>query len=354
MPTTVPIKQKTSLAAILVEQHAPLEIAEIELPKQLEYGQVLVEVKYSGLCGSQLGEIDGVKGPDRYLPHLLGHEGSGTVITCGPGVRQVKTDDTVVMHWRKGPGIESPTPTYHWQGKKINAGWITTFNRYAVVSENRLTAISDAIPLPIAALYGCAITTGIGAVSNNAQLTPGESAVILGAGGVGLASVIGARLSSAYPIVCCDLDDSKLQRAAQLGATHLFNASMAHYAQAVRDVIPYGADVVIETTGINQVMEFAIDLTSPAGRTILVGVPTQRGVRTAIDTLPLHFNKTITGSHGGECQPDYHIPRYTRLMEQHQIDLSTLISDSFSLADINDAIALMRSGKSARIIIEIE
>jgi S-(hydroxymethyl)glutathione dehydrogenase/alcohol dehydrogenase len=173
-------------AAILTELRKPLVIAQVGLPDSLDVGQVLVKIHYSGICGSQLGEIDGAKGPDKYLPHLLGHEGSGTVMETGPGVRHVKPGDGVVLHWRKGAGIEAAAPSYTWDGRTISAGWVTTFNEYAVVSENRLTAIPADSDLEVAALFGCAVTTGMGVVHNNAKLRTGESVVIYGAGGVGL------------------------------------------------------------------------------------------------------------------------------------------------------------------------
>jgi glycosyltransferase involved in cell wall biosynthesis len=115
-------------AAILVEQKKPLIIDEVQLPDALELGQVLVKVHFSGICGSQLGEIDGIKGADQFLPHLLGHEASGTVIEIGLGVKHVKKGDVVVMHWRKGAGIEASPPCYIWHGKKLNAGWIINSN----------------------------------------------------------------------------------------------------------------------------------------------------------------------------------------------------------------------------------
>ena len=117
-------------AAILVEQNQPLVVDEIKLPKSLNVGQVLVKVHYSGICGSQLGEIAGVKGPDPHLPHLLGHEGSGTVLAVGAGVKSVKPRDNVVLHWRKGLGIESEPPCYRWNDHMLNAGWVTTFNEF--------------------------------------------------------------------------------------------------------------------------------------------------------------------------------------------------------------------------------
>jgi hypothetical protein len=196
---------KTTLAAILTELRVPLIIDEIELPESLAAGQVMVEIRYSGICGSQLGEIDGAKGEDKYLPHLLGHEGSGHVLAIGPGVRHVAVGDTVVLHWRKGLGIESETPRYRWRGKPVNAGWVTTFNRHAVVSENRLTRIPAESDLKVAALYGCAITTGFGVVVNNAKLKIGESIVVYGAGGIGLNIVQAAHMVSANPVIAVDL-----------------------------------------------------------------------------------------------------------------------------------------------------
>jgi S-(hydroxymethyl)glutathione dehydrogenase / alcohol dehydrogenase len=132
-------------AAILVQQNAPLELAEIESPDRLRFGQVLVKVQYSGICGAQINEIEGAKGPDKFLPHLLGHEGCATVLETGEGVRTVKKGDKVVMHWRPSNGVQSETPTYLWNGRKVNAGWVTTFNDHAIVSENRLTPMPTSI-----------------------------------------------------------------------------------------------------------------------------------------------------------------------------------------------------------------
>src|SRR5262245_11508469 len=216
---------RTMKAAILVEQHKPLEIVEVELPDALEPGQVLVKVHYSGICGSQLGEINGVKGEDRFLPHLLGHEGSGTVVEVGAGVRHVKPGDKVVLHWRKGLGIESDTPSYRWNGNKVNAGWVTSFNEHAVVSENRLTPIPADSDLEVAALFGCAVTTGFGVVVNDAHIKIGDAVVVYGAGGVGLNIIQAASLASAYPIVAVDLHDNRLELAKAMGATHVVNGA---------------------------------------------------------------------------------------------------------------------------------
>ena len=174
---------KSMTAAFLVKQKCTLVIDEVQLPNSLDFGQVLVKVYYSGICGSQLGEISGVKGDDPFLPHLLGHEGAGFVVATGPSVQQVRVGQKVVMHWRPGKGIESQPPKYKWSGKELNAGYVTTFNEYAIVSENRLTPLPSDYPLEYAALYGCAVTTGLGVIENNSQLRMGQSIVVVGAGG---------------------------------------------------------------------------------------------------------------------------------------------------------------------------
>ena len=147
-------------AAILTEQNAPLVVADVEMP-DLDVGQVLVQVAYSGICGKQLEEISGRRGPDDYLPHLLGHEGAGVVKDVGPGVKKVKTGDHVVLHWVKGPGIDSAPPRYNWNGTTVSAGWVTTLSQYTIASENRVTQIDDDVDLEVADLLGCAVTTGL-------------------------------------------------------------------------------------------------------------------------------------------------------------------------------------------------
>jgi S-(hydroxymethyl)glutathione dehydrogenase/alcohol dehydrogenase len=337
----------TTTAAILANLNQPLVVDEIELPGQLSFGQVLVRIQYSTICGSQLGEIDGVKGEDPYLPHLLGHEGSGIVAGVGPGVKSVKEGDPVVLHWMKGAGIEADTPSYGWAGRRVNAGWVTTFNEMAVVSENRVTRIPDGVDMALAPLFGCAITTGLGVVANNAKLAIGESAVVFGAGGVGLNVIQGAAMTSAYPIVAVDLFDDKLALAKQLGASHALNPRQADVPEELKRILGSGgADVVIETTGSPEVIQQAYALAGPRGRVVLVGVP-RKGSNISIYSLPLHFGKVLTGSHGGETNPTQDIPRYIRLYQAGKLKLRELISGRFGLPAINEAIAQMRSGAAA-------
>ena len=339
-------KPATMKAAILVEQRKPLVVAELGLPGELDAGQVLVKVHYSGICGSQLGEIDGAKGEDKFLPHLLGHEGSGTVIEIGPGVRHVKVGDKVVLHWRKGAGIESAVPSYVWDGRKVNAGWVTTFNEYAVVSENRVTPIPADSDMEVAALFGCAVTTGFGVVTNNARLRIGESVVVFGAGGIGLSIVQAAALVAGYPVIAVDLYDDRLALAKRMGATHTINSRVRDAQTEIRQIAEGGVDAFIDNTGSPEVIKLGYALTKPRGRVILVGVP-RKGSDISIHTLPLHFGKVLAGSHGGEAVPGEDIPRYMELFRAGRLDLKPLITHRLGLDGLNEAIKGMRAGTIA-------
>ncbi len=338
---------KTAQAAILVEQKADLVVDTIELPDELEIGQVLVRLKYSGICGSQIGEIDGVKGPDKWLPHLLGHEGSGEVVSIGPGVKHVQPGDAVVLHWRPSLGIQAATPKYMWNGKTVNAGWVTTFNEYAVVSENRVTAIDPDTDMKVAALYGCAVTTGFGVIDNKARIRLGETVVVFGAGGIGLNIVQGAALAGASTIVAIDRFANRLDLARRCGATHIVDGSTEDPWAVLADIFKTRPpDVFIDNTGSPAVIAQGYDLTSPEGRVVLVGVP-KAGDDTALYTLKLHFGKEITGTHGGEAIPQTDIARYMALTDARDIDLNDIITDIAPLSEVNDLISRMRDGTSA-------
>ena len=242
-------------AAILAESRKPLVVANIDLPGKLDVGQVQVKLHYSGICGAQINEIDAMKGPDKFLPHLLGHEGSGIVQKTGPGVTTVNEGDHVVLHWRPSKGIQSPTPKYNWDGKQVNAGWVTTFNEQAIISENRLTVIPKDFDMRVAPLFGCAVTTAFGVVNNDAQIKVGQSVVIFGIGGVGLNIAQAASMVSGHPIIGVDLLEHKLEMGKKFGLTHAVVGGNDKVNGAIRDIVGVkGADVVIETTGNSRVM----------------------------------------------------------------------------------------------------
>lgn len=342
---------KTAKAAILVESGKPLIVDEFTLPDRLEHGQVLAHVHTSSICGAQINEIDAVKGVDKFLPHLLGHEALATIVETGPGVVSCKQGDTVVMHWRPGKGIQSNTPAYSWRGKRLNAGWVTTFNDYAVVSENRVTPVPASIDRTSAPLLGCAVTTALGVVNNDAQIAIGEAVVVFGVGGVGLNIVQFAAMVGAYPVIAIDRLDNKLEMARQFGATHTINS------EAVKDV----AAEVRSITGTEARQGRRNHRRQESDRARLRDHgeewplhPRRRSREKAeIYTLPLHFEKVLKGSEGGQCQPARDIPRLVRLSDAGKVSYRGIVTHEFALDGVNDALDLMRSGTSGRILLNI-
>ncbi|HWD20265.1 MAG TPA: zinc-binding dehydrogenase [Verrucomicrobiae bacterium] len=331
-------------AAILVEQKKPLVVDEVEIPP-LGYGQILTQIHATRICGSQLGEIDGVKGPDRYLPHLLGHEAGATVMEVGPEVKHVKPGDRVVLHWRPGRGIEARPPVYTWRGKKVNAGWITTFSDYAIISENRATTVPPDTDFETCALLADTLTTGFGVISNDADVKIGESVVIIGCGGIGLGVVLGAKLAGAYPIVAVDIQHHKLQKAAAYGATHTINSAQTDFCVEVLKILEgKSPDAVIDGTGQPQILEKAFALASNTGRCIIFGVMHHER-KLSLNTLPLHFGKVLRGSHGGDSQPSDDIPRYLRMLRAGRFDTDGFVSHRVSLAEVNEGVDKMRAGE---------
>lgn len=337
-------------AAILVEQRKPLVLDEVELPA-LGFGQVLVDIKAARICGSQIGEIDGVKGPDRWLPHLLGHEAGGIVREVGPEVRHVKPGDRVVGHWRPGRGIEARGAVYQWNGRNCNAGPITTFQQLAVLSENRVTVVPPDTDFEVCCLLADTLTTGFGVINNDAKVKIGEAVVIIGCGGIGLGTVLGAKLAGAHPVIAVDVQDHKLAVAANYGATHTINSTKEDFSEAVLKILG-GArpDVVVDGTGNPAVLEKAFALAGNFARVVGVGVMAH-DKKISLNTLPLHLGKILRGSHGGESLPAEDIPRYLRMMRDGRFDPKGFVSHRISLAEVNDGIAKMRSGEVIHCII---
>lgn len=359
-----------SKAAFLEKLNQPLAIDYVDIPA-IGVGQVLVKVFKSSICGAQIGEIEGAKGEDKYLPHLLGHEGGGIVKEIGSGVKHVKVDDHVVMHWRPGVGIESDFPVYHIFDKRIGGGLVTTFNEYSVVSENRLTKIDDNIPFDVAALMGCSITTGLGLINNEAQLKIGQSIVVLGCGNVGSSVIIGANLVSAGIIIAVDIYQEKLDLAGKLGADHLikfdvnshtdpsgnkhlFDFDFSPLLEQILDLTGGGADVVVECSGTSNMIDVGYCMTAPGGRMILVG-QTDWYKDVLFHQFRRHYvGKTILDSQGGLTDPTKDIPRYCKLFRESRLNILPLITHRFfGLEHINEAIAEMKSGKTGKVMLEI-
>lgn len=342
-------------AAVLEELNQPFKIRELELPKHLSVGQVIVRIKFSGVCGAQLGEQAGVKGPDKFLPHTVGHEGGGVVVATGPGVKHVKIRDHVVIHWRKGAGIDADFPVY-WcpeLNREVGGGANNTWQEFAIISENRLTRIPKEIHLDEAALLGCAVTTGLGLVSNEAQIKMGQSVIVFGCGGVGLNVIQGASLVNAYPIIGVDIEDSKLEQAVVFGATGYINSKSGDpnsIKEWLRVHAGGGADFVIDTTGNPNVMKMAWEAAGPEGRVFLVAQLAHDQFM-SLQTLAMHTGKRLIGSDGGGTNPTVDIPRYVKLLQAGRLNLRGLITHRTGLDGINNMCALIRAGKIGRTVI---
>lgn len=340
-------------AAILERNNAPLVVDEVTFPGPLEAGQVLVQIHYSGICGKQIEEIQGTGGSDPYLPHMLGHEGSGVVIDVGPCVRKVVPGDHVVLHWLKGNGIDATTPVYTRAGKRVNAGWITTFNEYGVISENRITPIPKEADLAVACLLGCAVTTGVGVILNDANLRPSESVAVFGCGGVGLSAVQGAALVRGYPIIAVDRNTKSLDLALKFGASHGICSDCNDVLGEIRRITGgEGVKSVIVTLTDSQMIEVAVQASSIPGFVIQVGVP-PAGTKITVDALGIHRKRTFLGSCGGGTVPDRDISTYLDLHHKGHLKLKELITNIVSLDQINHGISSLLSGRPGRCVVRM-
>ena len=332
-------------AAVLEKLNYPLAIREV-FPTQLLPGQVYVKVLASGLCGAQLHEIRGHRGNEKFLPHLMGHEGCGIVKEVGPGVTTVQEGDKVVMHWRPGSGIESEFPKYHLGEKIISSGKCTTLSEFSIVSENRLTKVPHDTPTVLAAMLGCSLTSALGIIDNECNLKFGESVAIIGCGGVGLNLIQAAKMKNAYPVYGVDINDKMFDLTHQIGVD-IFTCDL--------EFIPEKIDVILDTTGVPEVISKAFDKLAPSGRLIMVGQPAPGTDLNIFNPLSMFDGqgKSIRASQGGGTKPDEDIPRYIKLANREMLDFNTLHTDTFALDNINDAFDLLKTGNAGRIIIKI-
>lgn len=339
-------------AAILYELNAPLVVEDIVL-SPLAAGQVLVAVAWSGLCHSQLNEIRGRKGEDKFLPHTLGHEGSGVVEEIGSGVTKVKQGDHVVLTWIKGKGMEVPSCRYEKDGHAINSGAIATFGTHMMLSENRVVPIPKTIPLDVAALLGCAIPTGAGMVIHTLTADRGKSIAIFGVGGIGMSAVAAAAMVGCEPIIAVDMRDAKLTLAKSFGAHVAINAGHEDVATAIRAATGgKGVDYAIEAAGRKEAMETAFQCLTPKGLLVIAGnLP--KGQTISVDPYEFIKGKRILGSWGGEADPDRDIPFYIEQYRAGKFPLERFITHRFPLRAINSAVhALETEERVVRVLIQ--
>lgn len=352
----------------------PLAIRQVELAPPGP-DEVLVKIAAAGLCHSDLSVINGDR--PRPMPMALGHEAAGIVEALGPGVRDLAVGDHVVVVFVPSCGHCAPCaegrPALCEPGAAANgAGTLlsgerrladedgrplnhhlgcSVFAEYATVSRRSLVKVDKAVPLEEAALFGCAVLTGVGAVVNTAKVSAGASTAVIGLGGVGLAAVLGAHAAGARQIVAIDLSDAKLEEALRLGATHAVNAGAADAAEQVKALSDGGVEFAFEFAGAVRALDLAWCITRRGGSTITAGLPPP-GAAFALPAVSLVAEeRTLRGSYIGTCVPSRDIPRYMALYRQGRLPVNRLLSGRLALDEINEGFDRLHEGKAVRQVV---
>ena len=352
----------------------PLRIAELDLDPPGR-GELLVRVVAAGLCHSDLSVINGDR--PRPMPMALGHESAGVVEALGDDVDDLQVGDHVVMVFMPScghcipcaegrPALCEPGAAANGAGTLLKGGrrlhcdgavinhhlGVSGFATHCVVSRRSVVKVDPELPLDEAALFGCAVLTGVGAVVNTGRMQPGETAAVIGLGGVGLSSVLGAVASGARQIIAIDLSDEKLGLARQIGATHTVNARDADAAEQVRELSGGGVDFAFEMAGAVRAMELAYKITKRGGTTITAGLPPP-GAALALPIVQLVAEeRTVKGSYIGTCVPTRDIPRFVALYRAGKLPVDRLMSGKLKLDDINEGFDRLHEGKAVRQVIE--
>ena len=338
--------------AVLVQTKSPLQYIEnIEVPK-LKAGQVLVKVHYAGVCHSQLMEQQGKRGEDKYLPHLLGHEGTGTVVDTGPNVSKIKAGDQIVLGWLKGDCIDAGGCVYKSPFGNINSGAVTTFSEYTVVSENRCYLLPHNLDLKEGVLLGCALPTGMGIVTNQVKPNTGTSMAVLGLGGIGMSALIAANCFAPKILIAIDSNDNKLSQAKKMGATHTINPTKQDAQACIAEITQRTMlDYVVEAAGTCNTIEVAFSLINKqTGECIFASHP-PAGQKIALDPFELICGKKITGSWGGCSHPE-HIVDFTS-NNKSKLNIDVFMSDPYQFDQFNDALVDLKNQKVLRAIVEV-
>jgi alcohol dehydrogenase len=360
-------------AATPYAQSKPLSIEEIELDPPGR-GEVLVKIAAAGLCHSDLSVIDGNR--PRPTPMVLGHEASGIVEELGPGVDDLAVGDHVVMVFVPSCGHCLPCsegrPALCEPGAVANnAGTLLTgerrlhcngtdvhhhlgvsaFAEYATVSRRSLVKIDRELPLDEAALFGCAVLTGVGAVINTAKVSAGSSVAVIGLGGVGLSALLGAVAAGARCVVAVDLSDDKLGLARQLGATNTFNAGGANAVDEIKSATGGGVEYAFEMAGSVRAMDLAYKITRRGGTTVTAGLPPPTHTFNIPQVNLVAEERTVKGSYIGTCVPVRDLPRYIELYRRGKLPVDRLMSSHLTLAEINLGFDRLHEGKAVRQVI---
>lgn len=354
----------------------PLTVTEVDLEGP-GHGELLVRIHSAGLCHSDLSVIDGNR--PRPTPMALGHEASGVVADTGPGVTRFKEGDHVVLVFVPSCGVCLPCasgrPALCEPGAASNAEGtllqgarritrdgvpvhhhlgVSAFAQYATVSEHSAIKIDPDFNLATAALFGCAVLTGAGAVVNTARVNPGASVAVVGLGGVGLSAVLGAIAAGAEKVLAVDLSDAKLELAASLGATATFNASSPDAMAAVRDATDGGVEYAFEMAGSVPALSFAYGITRRGGTTVTAGLPHPEHKLEIPAVSLVAEERTLKGSYIGTSVPTRDLPRFMGLYEQGRLPVDKLHSATLRLDDINAGFDDLADGTAVRQVIHMD
>lgn len=348
-----------------------VETVELEDPGP---GEVLVKVAAAGLCHSDLSIINGSR--PRPMPMVIGHEAAGIVERPGPGVGDLKQGDHVIFVFMPScgrcvpcsegrPALCDPGLAANIAGTLISGArrlkqngeyiyhqvGVSSFAEYAVVSRNSLVKVDAALPLDIAALFGCAVLTGMGAVVNAAKVTAGSTVGVVGLGGVGLSAVLGALATGAARVVAVDLLDHKLALARQLGASDAFNANAPDAAEQIRAATGGGLDYVVETAGAADAMATAYKITKRGGTTVTIGLPPPDATLAVPLVQMVAEERTVKGSYIGSSVPVRDLPRYIALYREGRLPVDRLLTDRLKLEEINEGFERLRRGEAVRQVV---
>ena len=370
-------------AAVLTEmslprpyaQSRPLHIVEVELdpPGPRE---VLVRMRAAGLCHSDLSVINGDR--PRPLPMAIGHEGAGEIVEVGAEVKDLKVGDRVVAAFVPCCGGCEPCtqgrPALCEPGFKANSAGVllsgarrlhrggadihhhlgvSAFADYAVMARESLVKVDASLPFDEAAVFGCAVMTGVGAVTNTVQPAPHSSVAVVGLGGVGLAALLGARVIDASIIIACDLSEEKLQLARELGATHTINAMDPQAVEKIKDITRGGVQFAFEMAGSVKAMDLSYKITRRGGTTVTAGLPNPQHLFSIPHVSIVAEERTIKGSYLGSCDPARDIPRYIEWYRAGKLPVDRLLSERIGLDDINVAFDRLADGKTVRQIVQL-
>ena len=339
-------------AAILKNINEPLIIDEIE-NESLSEGQVLIKILQTGVCRSQVFEMEGQRGLDKYLPHLLGHEAIGVVVDHGEKVTKVKEGDYVVLSWIKSKGISAKPAKYFWKDKIVNSGQITTFSEYSVCSENRCLSIEKELAYKIGPTLGCALPTGYGISLTQPELKKAKYIGVIGLGGIGMAALLGALDQSDAEIFAIDVNQDRLKEAKVLGAKYIFNPlkSSIETLDFIKEKTKNNMlDLLLECSGSINVLNNTLKLINNSGLVKFVSHP-KFGDLLNIDPFELILGKRIEGSWGGGTDPDRDFKLIAEKILNNKKFLKLYSNKFYELEEINLALNELKIGKVLRPII---